>query len=183
LRALAIAITLAAVRTRPLTTRDALAYRALMLEAYARHPDAFTSSADERATLPIAWWERRLGGTAPTSDAVFGAFHGERMVGVSGLSFEPRAKARHKATLFGMYVPAAFRGCGIGRALVRAVLERARARRDVRLVQLTVTDGNAAARTLYERFGFVAFGLEPFAVAVGAGYVSKVHMWCDLADR
>lgn len=165
-----------------LTPRDALPYRALMLEAYARHPDAFTSSADERAALPIAWWEARLGANDAASSVVFAAFDGERMVGVAGLSFESRSRVRHKASLFGMYVPAAFRGCGIGRALVAGVLEHARARPDVRIVQLTVTDGNTAARALYERFGFVAFGLEPCAVAVEGGYVSKVHMWCDFAN-
>ena len=169
--------------TRHLTARDALAYRALMLDAYARHPDAFTSSVDERAALPIAWWEARLGGGAPASSIVLAALDAERIVGVAGLSFESRSKARHKASLFGMYVPAAFRGCGIGRALVATVLEHARARSGVMLVQLTVTDGNAPARTLYERFGFVAFGVEPFAVAVDGGYVSKVHMWCNLADH
>jgi RimJ/RimL family protein N-acetyltransferase len=168
--------------TRRLTARDALTYRALMLDAYARHPDAFTSSVDERAALPIAWWENRLGGKDANASIVFAAFDGDRMVGVAGLSFEPRSKARHKASLFGMYVPAAFRSCGIGRALVATVLEHARARPGVALVQLTVTDGNAAARALYERFGFVEFGVEPFAVAVDGGYVSKVHMWRKLPD-
>lgn len=168
--------------TRRLTRRDALTYRALMLDAYARHPDAFTSSVDERAALPIAWWEKRLGTEDANSSIVFAAFDNDRMVGVAGLSFEPRSKARHKASLFGMYVPAAFRGCGIGRALVATVLDHARARPGVVLVQLTVTDGNVAAHGLYERFGFVAFGVEPFAVAVDGGYVSKVHMWRDLGD-
>lgn len=169
--------------TRRLTARDALTYRALMLDAYARHPDAFTSSVDERAVLPIAWWEERLGADNAAFSGVFAAFDGDRMVGVAGLSFESRSKARHKATLFGMYVPAVFRSLGIGRALVASVLEYARAQPGITLVQLTVTDGNAAARALYERFGFVAFGVEPFAVAVDAGYVSKVHMWRNLADR
>jgi ribosomal protein S18 acetylase RimI-like enzyme len=79
-----------------------------------------------------------------------------------------------------MYVPTRHRAAGIGRRLVDAALERARERSGVRVVQLTVTDGNAAAQALYERCGFVAFGIEPFAVAVGTQFVSKVHMWCDL---
>ncbi|MGE5667380.1 MAG: GNAT family N-acetyltransferase, partial [Betaproteobacteria bacterium] len=43
-----------------LSPQHASSYRALMLEAYAAHPDAFTSTVGERAALPIAWWEARL---------------------------------------------------------------------------------------------------------------------------
>lgn len=166
---------------RRLVPADAVAYRAMMLEGYARHPDAFTSSVAERSALPIAWWEGRLKDDARADEMVFGAFRDERLAGVAGLGFEKREKARHKATLFGMYVPEAFRGLGIGCALVEAVLAEARTREGARVVQLTVTDGNRAAQSLYERCGFVVFGVEPFAMRDGSTFFSKVHMWCDLA--
>lgn len=148
-----------------------------MLDAYEQHPDAFTSSVAERAALPMTWWQSRVGDDPQANEVVFGGFEASRLIGVAGLSFETREKARHKATLFGMYVPAAFRQRGVGRALVRAVLEHAASRRGVGIVQLTVTEGNVPARSLYEELGFVAFGIEPFAVAVGGSFVAKVHMW------
>ena len=117
---------------------------------------------------------------ANAHEMVLGAYKGSRLSGVAGLSFESREKARHKAHLFGMYVPSNLRGGGVGKSLVLAVLEQARKRPGVRLVQLTVTQGNAPAQALYERCGFVPFGVEPFAVALGVDFVSKVHMWCDL---
>ena len=168
---------------RRLVPEDAIAYRQLMLEAYERHPDAFTSSVSERAALPISWWESRLSEEQQASVVVFGAFDERQLVGVAGLSFETREKADHKATLFGMYVPAEFRHRGVGRELVLTALEHAKGRRRVKVVQLTVTDGNAAAQALYEHCGFVQFGLEPLAVAVGEQFVSKVHMWCNLEPR
>lgn len=64
---------------------------------------------------------------------------------------------------------------------MRAVLASGAACRGVKLVQLTVTQGNLAAQALYQRCGFVAFGLEPYAVAVGDAYLAKVHMWFELA--
>ena len=163
-----------------LSPQHAPAYRALMLEAYAAHPDAFTSTVGERAALPIAWWEARLADGPTPREVVFGAIEGSSLQGVAGLSFESREKARHKATLFGMYVPAVLRGRGLGRHLVASALDCARARPGVSLVQLTVTHGNAAAEALYRRCGFVEFGREPLAVAVNGGFVSKLHMWCDL---
>jgi RimJ/RimL family protein N-acetyltransferase len=168
------------VTIRRLMPEDVLDYRDLMLEAYARHPDAFTSTASERAALPMSWWQSRLDAAPLASEVVFGAFEHNRVIGVAGLSFATREKISHKATLFGMYVPPAFRQQGVGRELVLATLEHARTRPGVVLVQLTVTQGNAGARALYERCGFVPFGVEPLAVSVGPDLVSKVHMWCDL---
>ena len=61
-----------------------------------------------------------------------------------------------------------------------AVLAEARRRSETLLVQLTVTEGNAAAQALYASCGFISFGTEPLAVRLGDGYVAKVHLWCDL---
>jgi ribosomal protein S18 acetylase RimI-like enzyme len=167
-------------QVRRLGPADAAPYRTLMLEAYEHHPDAFTSTVAERASLPLSWWESRVKTEADANEIVLGAYRGSRLSGVVGLSFESREKARHKAHLFGMYVPAKLRNAGVGKSLVLAVLEHARKRSGVRIVQLTVTQGNSAAQALYERCGFVPFGVEPLAVAVGLQFVSKVHMWCDL---
>ena len=106
-------------------------YRAFMLEAYATHPDAFTSSVAEREKLPLAWWEARLSAEPAAKEVVLGAFHAGELAGVVGLSFEQREKVRHKATLFGMYVRPSLRGQGIGRQLVQSALKQARARPDV----------------------------------------------------
>lgn len=160
-----------------LNARHAQAYRALMLEAYELHPQAFTSSVRERAQMPLTWWEERL--SSPL-DVLLGAFDGEQLVGIVGLAFEVREKARHKATLFGMYVSGKARQRGLGYQLVQAVLAEARTHHGLRLVQLTVTAGNDAAFALYQRCGFVQFGLEPFAVRVGEDYFDKIHLWREI---
>ncbi len=108
---------------------------------------------------------------------VFGALDEQgRLCGVAGLSVGAREKEAHKATLFGMYVPPTCRGQGIGAQLVQAVLYEARARQ-VRLVQLTVTRGNAAAERLYAAQSFEVFGVEPMALRLGELFWDKVHMW------
>lgn len=164
-----------------LVPAQAGAYRVLMLEAYALHPDAFTSSVAERAALPLSWWQARLA-EGDATEIVLGAFVGDELAGVAGLAFEQREKVRHKATLFGMYVPEHHRGRALGHQLVRAALDHARARPGVRVVQLTVTQGNAPAQALYRSCGFTPFGEEPLAVAVDGGFVRKLHMWRDLAS-
>ncbi|MET2527164.1 GNAT family N-acetyltransferase [Ralstonia pseudosolanacearum] len=166
-----------------LSPADAPEYRSLMLEAYSLHPEAFTSSATERESLPLSWWEQRLSPGDGVNEVVFGCRCDDQLAGVAGLAFERREKTRHKATLFGMYVSAGFRNLGLGGKLVNHVLTYAKSRPGVLLVQLTVSDGNRAAQTLYERYGFVPFGCEPYAIAVGDAFVPKVHMWRKLSDQ
>ena len=171
------------VTVRRLLPADVQPYRRVMLDAYAHHPEAFTSTAAERASLPLAWWQARLDPAPDANECVFGALDGAALVGVAGLRFETRVRTRHKANLFGMVVVAQQRRHGVGQALVQAVLAAARERPGVRLVQLTVSEGNAAAHALYARCGFVPFGLEPMAVSIDEGYLAKHHLWCDLRAR
>jgi len=148
-----------------------------MLEAYAALPEAFTSTVAERESLPLTWWETRLSADPAADRLVLGALDGGELVGVAGLSFQSREKARHKAVVFGMYVRPAWRSRGIGRQLLLSALAHARERPSVKVLQLTVTEGNAPAVALYESCAFVSFGVEPLAVAVGSQYLAKVHMW------
>ena len=155
-------------------------YRALMLEAYTSCPDAFTSTAGERAAQPESFWLRRLQDPAGLA-LVLGAFHEGMLVGAVALEFSERSKTRHKAHLVGMYVRPGVRGGGLGRQLAEAAIECAAGRPGVRSIVLTVTQGNAAAESLYASCGFRPFGVEPLAVRTEVGYLAKVHMWRELA--
>lgn len=166
-----------------LKPRHASAYRTLMLDAYTRHPEAFTSTAEERAALPLSWWEKRLDEAHDAAQVVWAVTEDETLLATVGLTFSNRHRARHKVMLFGMYVVPTQQNKGMGQALIDAALSYAGTRPDALLVQLTVSEHNVAARKLYEHNGFESFGLEPFAVATDTGFISKVHMWRRLAGR
>jgi len=168
-----------AARVAPLGAGDVSRYRELMLHAYAAAPDAFTSTPEERAAEPESWWLRRIADPTSGSQA-FGAFVGDELVGTVALEFQLKPKTRHKAHLIGMFVRDNRRGLGAGELLVHAALNAARARPGVRIVTLTVTEGNAPAIRLYERCGFQAFGVEPMAIATEDGFKAKVHMWMSI---
>lgn len=59
-----------------------------------------------------------------------------------------------------LYVREQARGSGLGRELVEAAIDRARARGCGR-IQLDTNEGNAAARALYESLGFSAWAETP----------------------
>jgi RimJ/RimL family protein N-acetyltransferase len=159
---------------RELGPDDVDAYRPLRLEALQETPSAFASSFEEESARDPATLRERL--RAGPDQAVFGAFLDGRLVGTSAIFRLPRLKERHKAFLVGMYVAPAARRTGLGRALVAAVLERARTMPGLRQVLLGVEAGNAPARALYEAFGFEAFGYERDALVVDGAAYDEIHM-------
>ena len=169
------------MRVASLTHADVLPYRALMLEAYAMAPDAFTSTPQERAAEPESWWLNRIADPSGLT-AVFGAFNAGDLVGTVALEFASKPKTRHKCHLIGMYVKPMVRGCGAGRLLVSAAISHARARSGLEVITLTVTQGNAPAQGLYRSVGFRRFGIESMAIRSEGRYLSKVHMWMALGS-
>jgi GNAT superfamily N-acetyltransferase len=114
---------------RHLTPTPADAYRALMLQAYATEPEAFTATVPERRAQPMDWWAARVTDRPDAAECVLGAFVSDQLVGVAGLRFEQRERTKHKATLFGMFVQPPFRGQGIACALPDAQAALGTARR------------------------------------------------------
>lgn len=165
-----------------LNASDATQYRELMLQAYEFAADAFTSTAAEREAEPESFWIRRIADPSGMS-AAFGAFERQELVGTVALEFSAKPKTRHKALVIGMYVSPKARGAGVGRALLAAAVEYARAREGTLQLTLTVTEGNAPAVSLYTSAGFQSFGVEPLAILTPGGYKAKVHMWLPLQSN
>lgn len=164
---------------RQLVAGDFAAYRGVRLRGLAGHPDAFTSSFEEESTPDgDARIARRLE-TSPRAphDGMLGAFDGATLVGTIGMTVDMRAKTRHRGLVVGMYVVPERCRQGVGRALVDAVVERARAIPGLYSLVLTVTAGNDAARRLYERAGFAVVGRDPDAVRIDGISHDKLIMF------
>jgi ribosomal protein S18 acetylase RimI-like enzyme len=154
---------------RMLGPKDACAFRALRLEALARHPCAFAATHDEESGQSAGDVAERL-----VRQAVFGGFVAGALEGVAGFATPGLAKKMHKGILWGVYVAARRRGHGLGRALVAQVIEHARGR--VAQLHAAVVTGNAAACGLYRDLGFVTYGIEPRALKVGETYFDQALM-------
>lgn len=155
-------------------------WRALRLRALADAPEAFLSSVEQAAAQPIAELAERFSAEANVEAPIFGAFREGTLVGTAGLGRQDRPKTRHSATIWGVFVASEARGLGIGDALIAAAVARARRMPGLERITLIVTASNDAARRIYERAGFVAFGLEPRALKLGEVYHDDLHMWLDL---
>jgi ribosomal protein S18 acetylase RimI-like enzyme len=150
-----------ALTIRPLRADDAAQWRTIRLESLKAHPIAFQSSYEEAVTKDLAFFAGRIP-PANSDSALFGAFIDGNLVGTCGLQVLTGPKQRHKAQVWGMYVTPAARRHGAGAALVQAAIDHARTR--VAIVSLVVSMQNDAARALYRRMGFVAYGVEKRAL-------------------
>jgi RimJ/RimL family protein N-acetyltransferase len=166
-----------AITVRKLKAADAAEYRQFRLCALRDSPTAFTSSFAEEAAKPLRVTVERLEPAGRPHDAVFGAVDGAgTLVGTAGLAVYPSAHERHKGRLFGMAVAQPVTGRGIGRLLVRHVLDNAAAIDGLLQVGLTVSEGNRPAERLYQSCGFEVWGREPRAIVVAGEPVAKLHM-------
>jgi ribosomal protein S18 acetylase RimI-like enzyme len=157
-----------------LTPIDADSFRAIRLEALKANPEAFGSTFEFEDKLDLNWFAGRL-----ENSHVLGAFRIGALIGTVGFAIQQGQKNAHKGRLWGMYVRPSSRRAGVGRLLVNAALDVARA--NVELVQLSVVRENRPARKLYESVGFVEFGMEPKASKLGDQYYDEAHMALDFS--
>jgi ribosomal protein S18 acetylase RimI-like enzyme len=134
-----------------LVADDWQAYRAIRLAMLKDSPWAFGATLAEAASFDAQLWKQRLAG-----NAVFLARVAQRPAG-SAMYSDHRMTEPGDCGLYGMWVDPGFRGAGVGRALVDAVIAQARAAGKRRVV-LRAVSGNLLAVALYEGAGFVPTG-------------------------
>jgi GNAT superfamily N-acetyltransferase len=135
---------------------EADALRLVRLAALAESPSAFGSTYAGESSLTIEdWADRAHAGSDGSERATFFAVANEDIVGLVG--GYRTAPASETVELVSMWTNPTVRRAGVGRLLVNAVLEWARAC-GAREVQLWVTRGNTAAEILYRAMGFTETG-------------------------
>ena len=159
----------AAIELRRLLPEDAPIYREIRLEALQHSPDAFSSTFEAEQERPLDQFAARL-----RNAYVVGAFSGKQLVGIAGFYIQPGPKHAHKGMLWGMYVRPRYRAAGLGRMLAESIIGHARQR--VELLQLFVVSDNLPARRLYQRLGFVEYGIERHATKYQGQYHDDVLM-------
>ncbi|MBU9676757.1 GNAT family N-acetyltransferase [Burkholderia multivorans] len=160
------------ITIRLLDAADAAPFQSLRLAAIRTSPTSFLPTEDEVAAVPVETFAAQI--TPTHTQAVFGAFDGETLIGSTGVRRDAHAKVAHKATIWGVYVDAAYRGRGIAQSLLEHAWQCAQ-------LMLCVNEFNATAERLYASLGFERFGTEPRSLCVDGRFYDEHHMVKRLA--
>jgi ribosomal protein S18 acetylase RimI-like enzyme len=154
------------IAVRQLLAADAAAFRDIRLEMLQINPEAFGSTYEAESGTSVDEFANWLG-----RSFVAGGFIGHQLAGVAAFYPLQGPKVSHRGNIWGVYVRSAFRGRGVGHAVLSEVLRHAGTL--VEQVHLQVVAENAAAYALYERLGFTRYGTEPRALRVGDRYYDE----------
>ena len=160
---------------RKLTGEDAQVYWQLRLEALQQNPEAFATTYED-AIARVDPINRVAGNLNADGSSTLGAFIDDELVGMMTLAGEGAPKLRHRVNLLAVYVTPRVRGKQVGLTLLQAIIEHAKQWRHVEKINLTVVSTNKPAIRLYEKAGFIAFGLETKAMKIDDTYVDEIYM-------
>jgi len=147
-----------AIITRILQPHDAPAYRRTRLEGLRLCPGSFGSTYEEENAKPKLAFEHFIEVQTP-GRFIAGAFDGENLAGICGFAGDESNRNRHKGQVIQMFVQPAYTNKGIGLQLLQKVMETAFKLPGVEQLILGVVTDNTNAIKLYEKAGFITYGI------------------------
>lgn len=107
-------------------------------------------------------------------EACFTAEWEGEICGIANLYLQPYKKLAHQC-LFAIIVSEQFRNKGVGAALLSHLMHQGKEKFKIEILHLEVYEGNPAIH-LYQRMGFVEYGVEPHFIKDKGEYISKIMM-------
>ena len=106
-------------------------------------------------------------------------FYENKLIAISGVN--TRDKTEKHIGVFGISVAKEFRNEGIGRLLMEKVFEEAvKEITSLKIVSLEVYSKNTIAKRVYERFGFIEYGLLPNGVSRDNTFEDAILMYKNI---
>lgn len=100
--------------------------------------------------------------------------------GMANLYLQYYKKLKHQC-LFSIIVDEAYRGKGVGTALIQELIRHAKETFKIEILHLEVYEGNPAIN-LYRRMGFKEFGVHQHFIKEDGRYIAKIFMQKRLTE-
>ncbi|MDP3724937.1 MAG: GNAT family N-acetyltransferase [Nanoarchaeota archaeon] len=143
--------------------------------------DAMIKRSGDPATLEEEkeWVENTTKKVSQGDEIFLAAFLGEREVGATEITRQG-GRSKHVGT-FGITIAKELRGEGLGRELMRQILQEA-SKIGLTHIELHVYEKNEPAIKLYTSLGFKEVGRRPEAIAYQGKLITDIIMWLSLEE-
>jgi RimJ/RimL family protein N-acetyltransferase len=159
-----------------LAPADAERYAPFRMRMLRDSPWAFASSPEEDLAREPARVAEMLEGEQYAIVAIDAPDGSGELAASAAIYRQTSAKAAHRAGVWGVFVDPAWRGRGLGRAVMVAALDLARGWEGVDWVDLGVSENAPAAQALYESLGFRGWGREPESLQCDGRRYDEIFM-------
>jgi len=163
------------IEFRRVLPKETKKYRALRLECLKLHPQSFGSTYEDEVKKSKLFFEIQIKERSE-NNIMFGAFAGEDLIGICGFAREERGSRRHWGSLVQVYVKSEYRGKNISYELSKFAIENIFRNKDIEYITLGVVMGNDTAQKLYEKLGFVQYGLQKNYIKYDEKYFDQLFM-------
>lgn len=164
------------ISIRKLISNDADIFFELRLESLKNSVTSYLSTYEEESRLGKDHYVKNVLSHREDDNVIFGAFLASKLIGIVGIYQATRIKMTHRSLIWGMYVKSEYRRNGIGRSLLSEALLHAKNKIKCTTIELSVEANNIPAKSLYESYGFKAWGIEPMAFRVDDKFYDEIHM-------
>ncbi|MBK8492794.1 MAG: GNAT family N-acetyltransferase [Saprospirales bacterium] len=149
-------------------------YRRARLDCLLEYSGNFAASYEEEVKKGSLLFDEYIR-AGDRDNFVLGAFFKQSCIGICGHLREPRERTRHVGKLVQVYVAKPFQRQGIGRELMRRMMEIAFKELEMEQLILGVVSNNEQASNLYEKLGFEEYGMmKKFLKFEGAYYDQRL---------
>ncbi len=139
---------------------DGAMYRQLRLSSLQESPFAFSDSYEDQVNKSIPDFQQEIQKAGnPLESFTLGAFSTEnQLIGFVKFKRDHRSKARHRASLFSLYVQPSERGKGIAKKLIHKLLITIEPISGIEQLQLSTIISKDSLIDFYKSFGFEKLG-------------------------
>ncbi len=152
-------------------------YKNIRLEALQKEPTAFANTYDDEIKYEDKKWIEILekSKNRDTEIALF-AKDGDQIIGFIGAFWVTKEKLKHVAHIYGTYVDSAYRGQGVGKMLMEAVINKLKSLSHIKKIKIEVNSQNTPAFNLYQKVGFKVIGKAEKELKVNGVFYDEIIM-------
>lgn len=139
------------IQIRPFAAHEWQSYKTIRLLALDTDPRFFGESLDEARAKPDESWQAHLD---DPGRVVFGIFHHNELIGMTGIVIDKEEPSGQTAKLWGSWLAPEWRGKGLSRKMYETRLAWAKAQPGVKRVIVSHRKSNAVSKRANQRWGF-----------------------------